>query len=49
MKLTICRFRFAVAACEATVRTSKGTFEIRTALSDREKRLILCGGLLASL
>ena len=34
---------------KATVRTAKGTFEIRTALSDREKRLILCGGLLASL
>ena len=33
----------------ATVKSPKGTFAIRTALSDREKHLILCGGLLASL
>ncbi len=31
------------------VKGPKGTFEVKTALSDREKHLILCGGLLASL
>ena len=34
---------------KATVKTPKDTFAIQTALSDREKHLILCGGLLASL
>ena len=46
-------FRGIKAAVEgdgkATVKTPKGTFAIQTALSDREKHLILCGGLLASL
>ena len=32
-----------------TVKGPKGSFEVKTALSDREKHLILCGGLLASL
>ena len=32
-----------------TVKGPKGSFRIKTALSDREKHLILCGGLLASL
>ena len=32
-----------------TVNGPKGTFAVKTALSDREKHLILCGGLLASL
>ena len=32
-----------------TVKGPKGTFAVKTALSDREKHLILCGGLLASL
>ena len=32
-----------------TVKGPKGAFAVKTALSDREKRLILCGGLLASL
>ena len=31
------------------VKGAKGTFAVRTRLSDREKRLVLCGGLLASL
>ena len=31
------------------VKGRKGTFRVRTALSDREKHLVLCGGLLASL
>ena len=34
---------------ELVARGPKGTFRIRTMLSDREKHLILCGGLLASL
>ena len=33
----------------ATVETGKGSFKIRARLSAREKRLILCGGLLATL
>ena len=32
-----------------TVRTAKGDVALKTALSDRERRLVLCGGLLASL
>lgn len=32
-----------------SVKGSKGTFEVKTVLSDRERHLILCGGLLASL
>ena len=32
-----------------TVKGPKGAFKVKTALSDREKHLILCGGLLASL
>ncbi len=32
-----------------TVKGPKGTFPVKTALSDREKRLVLCGGLLASI
>ena len=32
-----------------TVKGPKGTFQVKTSLSDREKHLILCGGLLASL
>jgi aconitate hydratase len=31
------------------VKGAKGSFKVKTALSDREKHLILCGGLLASL
>jgi aconitate hydratase len=31
------------------VKGAKGDFTVRTSLSDREKHLILCGGLLASL
>lgn len=34
---------------ELTVKGPKGEFKVKTALSDREKHLILCGGLLASL
>jgi hypothetical protein len=34
---------------ELTVTGPKGTFSVRTHLSAREKRLILSGGLLASL
>ena len=34
---------------KATVQTPHGEFAIQTALSDREKHLVLCGGLLASL
>ena len=33
----------------AVLKTAKGSFTVKTSLSDREKRLILCGGLLASL
>ena len=33
----------------AVLKTSKGSFAVKTSLSDREKHLILCGGLLASL
>ena len=33
----------------AEVKTAKGSFKVQTSLSDREKHLILCGGLLASL
>ena len=33
----------------ATVKTGKGSFKVCARLSDREKRLILCGGLLAFL
>jgi aconitate hydratase len=32
-----------------TVKGPKGAFQVKTSLSDREKHLILCGGLLASL
>ena len=32
-----------------TVKGARGTFRVKTSLSDRERRLILCGGLLASL
>ena len=32
-----------------TVKGPKGAFVVKTSLSDREKHLILCGGLLASL
>ena len=32
-----------------TVKTPRGAFPVKTSLSDRERRLILCGGLLASL
>ncbi|MBQ3288618.1 MAG: aconitate hydratase [Kiritimatiellae bacterium] len=32
-----------------TVKTAKGDVALKTALSDRERRLVLCGGLLASL
>ena len=31
------------------VKTARGEITLRTVLSDREKHLILCGGLLASL
>ena len=31
------------------VKTAKGDIALRTSLSDRERRLVLCGGLLASL
>ena len=31
------------------VKTAKGDVALRTSLSDRERRLVLCGGLLASL
>ena len=31
------------------VKGPKGSFRVKTALSDREKHLLLCGGLLASL
>ena len=31
------------------VKGPKGTFRVKTSLSDREKHVILCGGLLASL
>ena len=34
---------------KAVIKTSKGAFPIKTTLSEREKHLILCGGLLASL
>ena len=34
---------------ELMVKGPKGSFAVKTSLSDREKRLILCGGLLASL
>jgi aconitate hydratase len=34
---------------EATLKTAKGSFTVKTSLSEREKHLILCGGLLASL
>ena len=33
----------------AVLKTAKGSFTVKTSLSDREKHLILCGGLLASL
>jgi aconitate hydratase len=33
----------------AVLKTAKGAFTVKTSLSDREKHLILCGGLLASL
>ncbi|MBR4938233.1 MAG: aconitate hydratase [Kiritimatiellae bacterium] len=33
----------------AVLKTAKGAFTVKTPLSDREKHLILCGGLLASL
>ena len=33
----------------AVLKTAKGSFTVKTSLSEREKRLILCGGLLASL
>ena len=32
-----------------TVRGPKGAFKVKTSLSDRERRIVLCGGLLASL
>jgi aconitate hydratase len=32
-----------------SIKAKKGTVNIRTRLSDREKHLLLCGGLLASL
>ena len=31
------------------VKTAKGSVPLRTSLSDRERHIILCGGLLASL
>ena len=34
---------------KVTVRTAKGSFTATATLSDREKHLLLCGGLLASL
>jgi aconitate hydratase len=33
----------------AVLKTKKGDIEIKTILSDREKNLVLCGGLLASI
>jgi aconitate hydratase len=48
--LTLTGIRAAVAGDgELTVTGPKGTFSVRTRLSAREKRLILSGGLLASL
>ena len=38
-----------VACGELVVEAPWGTFKVRTALSERERRLLLCGGLLASL
>jgi hypothetical protein len=40
---------FTITDGELTVKGPKGEFKVKTALSDREKHLILCGGLLASL
>ncbi|MBR1920657.1 MAG: aconitate hydratase, partial [Kiritimatiellae bacterium] len=34
---------------ELAVKGAKGTFKVRAALSERERRVLLCGGLLASL
>ena len=49
-KLTIVGIAEAVRGDgRAMVKGAKGAFAVKTALSDREKRLILCGGLLASL
>ena len=49
-KLTIVGIAEAVRGDgRAMVKGAKGAFAVKTALSDREKRLVLCGGLLASL
>ena len=49
-KLELCGIRAAVEGDGVlTVKGPKGAFQAKTALSDREKHLILCGGLLASL
>ena len=49
-KLTLDGIRAAVEGDGTlVVRGAKGEFTVKTALSDRERHLILCGGLLASL
>ena len=49
-KLTLKGIRAAVEGDGVLeVKGPKGTFRVKTALSDREKHLLLCGGLLASL
>ena len=49
-KLEIKGLKAAIEGDGTTVlKTAKGAFTVKTSLSDREKHLILCGGLLASL
>ena len=49
-KIEIKRLKAAIESDgTAVLKTAKGSFTVKTSLSDREKRLILCGGLLASL